>query len=520
MKRAGWRLLALGLVITAATIAVASLGIPVRAPDLTGAVQSGRTPIIEPDYTSITIPPNITPMNFRIREDGDDFVVVISSETDRGFSVRCLDGECRIPPDSWRAILEGSRGRPLYFDVFAKKRNGGWMRFERMANTVAAEPIDSYIVYRRLVPNKSRAVIRGIYQRDLESFQKSALITTRDGTIHCFNCHTFHQNDPNRFLLHVRGKHEGMVLLTDGRIRKIDTKKEPMFRPLAYASWHPDGQHIAGTCNRFIGHTPANSRTLYFEALEKRGDLAVYDVGKNTICTSPEVFGSDYIETHPCWSHDGKYIYYCRAKDVPIVKPADWDDNDFDLMRISYDVETDIWGRAETVKAYSDLGVSCAFPRPSPCGKYVLHILCDRTSYPIHQESADLYLLDLESGEDERLDVACSNLAESYPRWTSSGRWLMFLSNRGDGMSALPYLAYFNEEGTVQKPFVVPQEDPGYYDTFTDTYNTLEPVMSRVNIDTFKLAQAIQAPTIEADFPNPPAVDAYTGPTEVATPGY
>jgi hypothetical protein len=289
-----------------------------------------------------------------------------------------------------------------------------------------------------------------------------------------------------------------------------------MFRPLAYASWHSDGRHIAGTCNRFIGHAPAHARKYYFQALEKRGDLVVYDVRHNAIRTTEAVFGHEYIETHPCWSPDGKYIYYCRGKDLPIIEPEDWEQNDFDLMRVSYDVATNTWGSPETIKAYSELGVSCSFPRPSPCGKYVLHVLADKTTYPIHQESSDLYLLDLESREHRRLDAVCSDLAESFPRWSSSGRWFTFLSNRLDGLSALVYLAYFDSDGNVHKPLVLPQEDPEYYDTFIDTYNVAELVRSRVNVSTFKLAQAIQQQPKDAEFPNPPQVDAYTGPTKIA----
>lgn len=491
-----------------------------RLPDLAGASRLAREPQISPDYTSLVIPPNIAPLNFRVLEDGRDFVVAVSTASDPGFQVHCPDGRCRIPLDAWRDLLDGSEGQSVYFDVFAQRADGEWAQFQRISNSIARERIDSYVVYRRLVPNKARSEIRGIYQRDLESFEKSALLTTRDGAIHCFNCHTFHQHDPNKFLIHVRGEYMGMVLVDHGEVRRINTKQDPMFRPLAYASWHPDGRHIAATCNRFIGHTPAQARTYYFEALEKRGDLVVYDVQENTLNTTEEVFGAEFIETHPCWSHDGKYIYYCRAQEQPIVDPEDWNSNDADLMRIAYDTATNTWGTPEVVKAYSEEGVSCAFPRPSPCGKYVLHIVSDKTTYPIHQPSSDVYLLDLETKESTRLDVVCSDRAESFPRWSSNGRWFTFLSSRVDGMSALPYIAYFDEQGHAHKPFVLPQRDPEYYTTFVDTYNTLELVRSRVNISPFKLAEGIFREATAAKFPDPPQVDAYTGPTKRVDPGY
>ncbi len=512
--------------LTAAAIPavlIAWLLLPVsctRVPDVASATTSAREPRIDPDYSSLVIPPNIAPLNFRIMEDGRDYLVRISSQGGENVAIRCREGKCRIPAGSWRRLLETGQGGRLAYDVFAKQQDGTWVQFKQFTNTVAREPVDSYIVYRLLMPNKSRAAIRGIYQRDLESFGKSALVTTRDGTFACFNCHTFHQHDPNRFLVHLRAKHEGMMLVMDGRMRKIDTHQDPMFRPIAYASWHPDGRHIAGTCNRFIGHFPANSKLFYFEALEKRGDLVVYDVEKNTLSTNEAVFGPEHIETHPCWSPDGKHIYFVRGPEVPITDAKDWEKSRFDMMRVSYDVETDTWGAPETVKAYSELGVCCSFPRPSPCGKYVLHVLADKTTYPIHQESSDLYLLDLATKEHRKLDAVCSDRAESYPRWSSNGRWFTFLSNRRDGMSAIPYLAYFDTEGEAHKAFVLPQKDPAFYDTFIDTYNVVELVKSRVNVSAFRLAQAMQQPPIEAEFPDPPPVDAYTGPTKVGEAGY
>ncbi len=491
-----------------------------RTPDVKSATPVGREARIDPDYTSLVIPPNIAPLNFRIMERGEDFVVRVSSDAGGRLDIPCPDGTCRIPAKFWRRLLERSKGGTLFFDILARDADGTWLQFEQVTNTVAKEPVDSHIVYRLLRPNKAKSRIKGIYQRDIESFRETAIITLRDGTFTCFNCHTFYQHDPNRFLFHVRVKHEGMMLVMDGEMRKVNTKQASMFRPLAYASWHPDGRHIAATCNRFLGHFPANDSLYYFLAVEKRGDLLVYDVEENSLSTTEAVFEHTYIETHPCWSPDGKYIYFSRGKDTSVTCPEDLVKFKFDMMRIPYDVATDTWGSPETVKAYSETGLSCAFPRPSPCGKYVLHILADMGTYPIHRKTSDVYLLDLETKEHRRLDAVCSDLADSYPRWSSNGRWFIFTSNRRDGMSALPYLAYFDTKGEAHKAFVIPQEDPAYFDTFVDTYNVVELVKSRVNIGAFRLAQGMKQQSTDARFPKPPRVDAYTGATKTQPDDY
>lgn len=518
------RRFAFGVLLPAALLVlVACLVTPLwyrPMPEVGSATPSEKEPRIDPDYTSLVIPPNIAPLNFRVMENGRDYVVKISSNRGEELRIHCPDGDCRIPARPWRRLLQTNKGGKLFYDVFAQEADGTWVRFKQIINAVAKEPIDSYIVYRRLTPNKSMSTIKGIYQRNIESFRKSALLTLRDETFNCFNCHTFHQHDPNRFLVHGRRSHEGMMLVMDGKTRMINTRQAPMFRPLAYASWHPEGNHIAATCNSFLAHFPSNNTLYYFEAVEKRGDLVVYDVKKNAISTTNAVFESKYIETHPCWSPDGEYIYFSRGLDAPVTEPRDLEKFKFDMMRIRYDVSTDTWGSPETVKEYSALGLSCAFPRPSPCGKYVLHILADKGTYPIHQKSSDVYLLDLDSMEHRKLDAVCSDRAESFPRWSSNGRWFTFVSNRRDGISALPYIAYFDTDGQAHKAFVLPQEDPDYYNNFIDTYNVVELVKSRVNISAFKLAQGLQQPATPAEFPNPPQVDAYTGPTKPVQAGY
>jgi hypothetical protein len=478
--------------------------------ELASAAPAGAPPRLDPDYTSLVIPPNIAPLNFRIQESGRDFVVRVSSDAAPLVELRCPDGTCRFDAPWWRELLDRNRGQRLYWDVYAQHEDGTWVRFDRVTNAVAEEPIDAYIVYRQLAPNSQFTSIKGIFQRSLESFACSPLVTLRNGTFECVNCHTFHQNNPNRFLFHIRRKHAGMMLYLDGVMRKVDTKQGPMFRPLAYASWHPDGRHIAATLNMYVGNSPSTVEGYYFQAIEKRGDLAVYDVETNRISTTSAVFGNEYIETHPYWSYDGRYIYFARCKDMPLLSHQDLDKFKFDLMRISYDTATETWGEPETVVAYSQVGKSCAFPRPSPDGRYVLHILSDKGTYPIYQRNSDVYLLDLTSLEYRRLDAVSSDFAESFPRWSSNGRWFSFLSNRNDGRSALPYFAYLDAAGEAHKAFVLPQEDPAYYDSFTDSYNVLELVKSRVEADPFELAQAMQLPAQKAEFPNPPDVDAVT----------
>ena len=40
---------------------------------------AGREPVIDPDYSGVTIPPNIAPLNFAIQEKGEAFRIIATS---------------------------------------------------------------------------------------------------------------------------------------------------------------------------------------------------------------------------------------------------------------------------------------------------------------------------------------------------------------------------------------------------------------------------------------------------------
>jgi hypothetical protein len=65
------------------------------------------------------------------------------------------------------------------------------------------------------------------------------------------------------------------------------------------------------------------------------------------------------------------------------------------------------------------------------------------------------------------------------------------------------YFSYFDRDGQAHKPFVMPQEDPAYYDSCTMTYNVPELVMEPVPGSPSQLGRAIAA---EAALPAPSLV--------------
>src|SRR5674476_752719 len=74
-------------------------------------IETGREPSIEPDYSGVTMPRNVAPMNFIIKEDGNSFNIKISSETGIQLSIHSSDGTVQIPEKSWKELLSDANNR-------------------------------------------------------------------------------------------------------------------------------------------------------------------------------------------------------------------------------------------------------------------------------------------------------------------------------------------------------------------------------------------------------------------------
>lgn len=129
-------------------------------------------------------------------------------------------------------------------------------------------------------------------------------------------------------------------------------------------------------------------------------------------------------------------------------------------------------------------------PRISPDGRHLVYCLCDYGTFPIFQTNSDIYLLDLETGQQHALECN-SPFSESWHSWSTNGRWLAFSSKRQDELFARPYMAYIDSDGRASKAFVLPQEDPEAYERSIETYSVPEFITGPVAGSGDKLAHAL-----------------------------
>ncbi len=459
---------------------------------LSDAPAVGRLARIHPDYSDAVIPPNIAPLDFQIQEKAARYFVRIRSARGRDIEIASRSGEIVIPEKNWHELLAGNLGQQLTFEIFVESqtrdRSGEardrWWRFNAFNCSIAEENIDNYLAYRRIHPVHAVHRDVGVYQRNLEGFDESTVLTGRYFDGGCVNCHTFCNNRTDRMLISTRTQKyaNAAIIVEDGTARKVGAT-------FGYSSWHPSGKILTYSMNKVVlFHHSVGEESR--DVMDLDSLIAYYVVGSQTIKTAPNLSRKDRLETYPTWSPDGRFLYFCSA-------PLTWTDRTaippqykevrYDLMRIAYDADRDEWGELETVVSGKDAGRTVLLPRVSPDGRWLLFCMSEYGCFPVYQRSSDLYMIDLEAArqtgrfEYRRLDIN-SDESESWHSWSSNSRWIAFSSKRGSGVFTRTWLSYIDPDGAAHKPFLLPQKDPTHYDSCLWTYSVPELVTSPVQV--------------------------------------
>ncbi len=451
-------------------------------------------PLVFPDYTDITCPYNIAPLNFQIMNRGKSGVVEIKGENGNITIQTAKEGKIIFNPQAWKTLLEAHKGKQLTVHIYIREEKG-WKRLLPFFIEVASAPIDPYLSYRLIEPGYIAFRRLGIYQRNLENFEVKAVYENNeeydDKHNHCINCHNYQNYDTQRMLLHVRANHSGTVIADNGHLKKVQFPKTDIPFGAVYPAWHPERPYIAFSSNRtgqsFHIHHPEK-----VEVNDMESDLILYDHEKGTV---RYILRTDSVmETFPHWHPDGTRLYYTAAE-VPDMKGLSPDDKEvytiehyndlrYDIMVMDFDSINGIFGKPHRLTEWAKQEKSVSVVRVSPDGKYLLYTLADYGQFHIWHKSADLWILDLQTGENSKLEKANSNDADSYHSWSSNGRWIAFSSRRDDGSFTRCYISYFDPEGKDRKAFMIPQQDPEENILLMKSYNVPELTQSPVKIKT------------------------------------
>jgi dipeptidyl aminopeptidase/acylaminoacyl peptidase len=164
----------------------------------------------------------------------------------------------------------------------------------------------------------------------------------------------------------------------------------------------------------------------------------------------------------------------------------------YELCSVSFDPETGEVGD-EITTIWDGDGASLLFPRASYDGRYVMVTRSAYGTFPIWHKDADLWLIDLRTGERRAIDEINSDNTESYHSWSLTSRWVVFSSRRMDGLHTRPFIAHVDNEGNFSKPFLLPQDQPReWYDGLMQSYNIPEFISGPIDIVANDILQAEQ----------------------------
>ncbi len=395
-----------------------------------------------------------------------------------------------INSEAWKQLI--SNATQVSVRIMTK-HNDTWYAYDDFDITISPDSIDTYLTYRLVEPGYEVWNEMGIYQRNIETYDESALITNKQMGYGCINCHSFLNNNPNAMLFHARATYGATYILRNGQIEKLDTKTPQTISALVYPSWHPSGRYVAFSTNttKQLFHTINPNR---IEVFDMASDVVIYDVEKHTIFSTQSLKSETSFETFPTFSPDGKRLFFCTADTVPM--PFAYDNVHYSICSISFDNGV-IGHDVDTLYNAHTHGGSASLPRISPNGQWLMFVRSAYGNFSIWHTDADLYMLNLtdSTAEPMILQQLNSPRAESYHSWSSNGHWIAFSSRRIDGLYTRPFFAHIDSTGEWSKPFVMPQPDARYYDRLMKSFNIPEFVQGKVPISSYDISNVAKNET-------------------------
>lgn len=465
---------------------------------VTNAEMVDSVPPIFPDYAGVTIPVGIAPLNFNFAGGEVDCIDVVLRGSNEG-EVHVQGSVAQFDIDEWHELTAQNMGAEIEVVVSALA-GGKWMQYKPFSIFVSADSLPEWgLTYRRIPPGYTAYNRMGLYQRDLSSFDETAILQNVQTGGMCINCHTSNRTNPTDFVFHVRGQHGATMIQRSGKRTWLKAKNQELGGSMVYPYWHPSGKYCAFSTNNTSQafHTAKGER---IEVYDYSSDVFVFDPETRTIITSPLLSTKEWSENVPTFSPDGRKLFFITAlqRDYPL----EFSQQRYNLCSIDFDPETATFGsHVDTLINAAALGKSVTWPRPSYDGRFLLFTLLDYGYFSVWHTEAEQWLMDLKNNTFRPLVEANSQRSDSYHNWSSNSRWIVFTSRRDDDLYSRLYLCHIDTAGFACKPFVLPQQNPWeFYSASLDSYNTPDFTSCRVDFDSYNAGLEILSDQREETF--------------------
>jgi len=447
--------------------------------------------VIYPEYQEVTMPCNIAPLNFLVRNEGVEAV----QATVGGITQLSKGNKVQWDQTAWNQMVGQHIGDTLSVEVTACI-DGQWLQFDDLKWYVSADSVDSYITYRLIEPGYEIWHEVEIEERCLETFETRTLADGKQLGNRCMNCHT-HGGDKGQFsYFYIRGDKGGTFVNRDGKFEKMALNSSKTNGSTVYGGWHPSGRFGIFSTNLIIPAFHADP-AYRLEVYDTHSDLCIADFETQRMITSPLVSQTNHtLETFPCFSADGKAVYYCSAPNPngdTIPRAEDMQnlikDLHYSLNRIGFDAENGSFaGPVETVIAATD-STSVSFPRFSHDGQWLTYCESHYGTFPIwHLETRII----LANAQQPTLEANRTTIHATYHTWSHNSKWIAFASKEYDTQYGRIYLVHVSPDGSLSEPLVLPQADPSHDDLYLKSYNIPDLSKHQMPFDHAKVKQLLE----------------------------
>lgn len=426
--------------------------------------------VIYPEYQDVSLPCNIAPLNFLVRNEG---VEAVEARVE-GLTQLSKGNMIQWDIDAWKQLISEHVGDTLRVQVTACI-NDQWLQFDDLKWYVSPDSVDSYITYRLIEPGYEIWHEVEIEERCIENFETRILADGKQLGNRCMNCHTHGGNEGQYSYFHIRGDKGGTFVNRNGKFEKMALNNVKTNGSAVYGDWHPTGRFGVFSTNIIIPAFHADP-ALRLEVYDTQSDLCIADFEKQRMITSPLVSQTDHMfETFPCFSADGNSVYFCSAENPcgdTIPRAEDMQTKvkqlHYSLKRIGFDAKNgDFVGPIETVIAATD-STSFHFPRFSPDGQWLAYCESKYGTFPIwHMETRIVFA----SAQQPARVINRTRIQATYHTWSHNSKWIAFASKEYDTQYGRVHLVHISPDGTLSKPLVLPQAEPNHDDLFLRSYN-------------------------------------------------
>ncbi len=411
---------------------------------------------------------------------------------------------CWTPTDSlWDIVKKHSVNGFATVNIFGRRRDDskrvlsqGWVSISTSTDSVGAP-----IFYRDvpLMPSKNeKGVIKPLDEKAVPlvawrlrnvAEKKSRILM--EGLHTCANCHSF-SADGKILGMDMDGPRNEKGLYAIVKIRpKMSIRNEDLIEWSTFrgklgsrlrvgfmSQVSPDGRYVVTTINDpgidqsdyERRKNPVDLMRNYYVAnfddfrflqvfYPTRGILAWYSRSTGHLQYLPGADDTGYVHANACWSPDGKYLVFARAKACDAYPEGEQKAryaNDpqetqirYDLYRIPFNEGRG--GVPEPVTGASDNGMSNSFPKISPDGKWIVFVKCRNGM--LMRPDGKLYIVPAKGGIARRMNCN-TQLMNSWHSFSPNSRWMVFTSKSLSPYTQM-FLTHIDESGNDSPPILI-----------------------------------------------------------------